>query len=226
MLLSAFRQRSLAFAAGGPLRRSLALAAGRLGAQRSLAFAAGGLGATVATAACSTAAAAEPRSDTERLFRLDGRLALVTGSTRGIGHAMALGLADQGATVVLHGSSPRNLEAARAALLQASPSAQCSTIDFDVGNEDACRDAIATVVHRHGRLEHKPAALNVQAAVLRTQASILRVQVQRHGRLDILVNNAGINRRHSLAGPKLSALHDRSSHWHARLPCGPHMAPA
>ena len=32
---------------------------------------------------------------------------------------MALGLADQGATVVLHGSSPHNLEAARAALLQA-----------------------------------------------------------------------------------------------------------
>ena len=36
---------------------------------------------------------------------------------------MALGLADQGATVVLHGSSPHNLEAARAALLQASPTA-------------------------------------------------------------------------------------------------------
>lgn len=54
-------------------------------------------------------------------------------------------LAKQGATVVLHGSSPRNLEAARAALLQTSPSAQCSVIAFDVGDEDACRAAIATV---------------------------------------------------------------------------------
>lgn len=46
---------------------------------------------------------------------------------------------------MLHGSSPRNLEAARAALLQTSPSAQCSVIAFDVGDEDACRAAIATV---------------------------------------------------------------------------------
>ena len=34
------------------------------------------------------------------LFKLDGRVALVTGATRGLGEAMALGLAEAGADVV------------------------------------------------------------------------------------------------------------------------------
>ena len=35
--------------------------------------------------------------------RLDGRVAIVTGSTRGIGAAIATTLAEAGATVVIHG---------------------------------------------------------------------------------------------------------------------------
>ncbi|MDP1796585.1 MAG: SDR family NAD(P)-dependent oxidoreductase, partial [Planctomycetaceae bacterium] len=34
------------------------------------------------------------------LFRLDGRIALVTGATRGLGQAMAVGLAEAGADIV------------------------------------------------------------------------------------------------------------------------------
>lgn len=43
-------------------------------------------------------------------FRLDGRLALVTGSSAGIGFALARGLAQAGAQVVLNGRNARKLE--------------------------------------------------------------------------------------------------------------------
>ena len=43
---------------------------------------------------------------------LAGRVILVTGSTRGIGHACALAFAAHGATVVLHGRHAKTLEAA------------------------------------------------------------------------------------------------------------------
>lgn len=49
-------------------------------------------------------------------FRLDGRLALVTGSSAGIGLAIARGLAEAGAAVVLNGRDAGRLEAAAAAL--------------------------------------------------------------------------------------------------------------
>ncbi|MEO3388540.1 SDR family oxidoreductase [Mesorhizobium sp. CAU 1741] len=47
-------------------------------------------------------------------FRLDGRTALVTGSSRGIGAAIAEGMAGAGARVVLHGQSAEAAEPVRA----------------------------------------------------------------------------------------------------------------
>jgi gluconate 5-dehydrogenase len=52
----------------------------------------------------------------DKTFRLDGRLALVTGSSAGIGRALARGLAQAGATVVLNGRDAARLEATAAAL--------------------------------------------------------------------------------------------------------------
>lgn len=49
-------------------------------------------------------------------FRLDGRVALVTGSSTGIGLALARGLAQAGATVVLNGRDEARLQSACAAL--------------------------------------------------------------------------------------------------------------
>ena len=46
---------------------------------------------------------------TSKLFDLTGRVALVTGSTQGIGLAMAEGLAAHGATVVINGRNPNRL---------------------------------------------------------------------------------------------------------------------
>jgi len=51
------------------------------------------------------------------LFNLSGRLALVTGSSQGIGLAMAAGLARAGAHVVLNGRDPNKLEIAAKSLI-------------------------------------------------------------------------------------------------------------
>ncbi len=52
-------------------------------------------------------------------FDLTGRIALVTGSSQGIGLALAHGLAEAGAYVVLNGRDGGKLEAARAELAAA-----------------------------------------------------------------------------------------------------------
>ncbi|MEY2954073.1 MAG: hypothetical protein RLZZ401_2160, partial [Pseudomonadota bacterium] len=45
----------------------------------------------------------------DALFDLTGRTALVTGSSRGLGHSIAQGLAEAGARVLLNGVDPVRL---------------------------------------------------------------------------------------------------------------------
>jgi gluconate 5-dehydrogenase len=71
-----------------------------------------------------------------RLFELDGRRALVTGSSQGIGLALAHGLADAGASVILNGRSTDKLAAAAAELPGAA------SLSFDVSDHAAARAAI------------------------------------------------------------------------------------
>jgi gluconate 5-dehydrogenase len=69
-------------------------------------------------------------------FDLTGRRALVTGASQGIGLALARGLAEAGAAVVLNGRDPLRLAAAAAALPGAA------TLVFDVTDHDAARSAV------------------------------------------------------------------------------------
>jgi gluconate 5-dehydrogenase len=75
------------------------------------------------------------------LFSLDGRLALVTGSTRGLGNALARGLARAGADVVLHGRDT-GLLAAESAAIAAETGATVHTVAFDVTDRGAVADAL------------------------------------------------------------------------------------
>ncbi|MDQ0392224.1 glucose 1-dehydrogenase [Labrys monachus] len=81
-------------------------------------------------------------------FDLTGRNALVTGSSRGIGLALARGLAEAGANVILNGRDEAKLEQAAEALR-----AQGHAVDtaaFDVAAPEAVKAGIAAVEARHG----------------------------------------------------------------------------
>ncbi len=75
------------------------------------------------------------------LFDLTGHTALVTGSSRGLGRAMAEGLAAAGATVVLNGSDAGRLADAATAMRAAGHDVHESR--FDVTDESAVEAAFA-----------------------------------------------------------------------------------
>jgi len=74
------------------------------------------------------------------LFSLDGRTALVTGSSQGIGLALAEGLAGAGAAVVLNGRDRTKLAAAADRLLASG--ATVNVLPFDATDHAATRAAV------------------------------------------------------------------------------------
>ena len=109
---------------------------------------------------------------TNPLFDLAGRAALITGSSQGIGLALARGLAQAGASVVLNGRDETKLAAAadglRAELAATGATPRVTTAAFDVTNAAAIEREVARI-----EAEFAP--------------------------IDILINNAGIQRRAPLA---------------------------
>ena len=80
------------------------------------------------------------------LFSLKGRVALVTGASRGLGFAMAKALAENGATVIVNARDIVDLsEAAKRIGAEALP--------FDVTDAAASRASLEGIVVRHGRLD-------------------------------------------------------------------------
>lgn len=87
------------------------------------------------------------------MFDLTGRVALVTGSSRGIGNSLARGLAEAGATVVLHGINEERLAAAEATMAKGFAPGQIRSLAFDVTSASAAADGIAWVEANVGPLE-------------------------------------------------------------------------
>src|SRR5947209_19436117 len=84
-------------------------------------------------------------------LHLKGRLALVTGSSRGLGWAMAQGLAASGARVVLHGRDRDALQL-RAAELEALGAPAADIVSFDVTDGPASVAALEALAAAHGPL--------------------------------------------------------------------------
>ena len=70
-------------------------------------------------------------------LELSGKLALVTGSTAGIGLAIASGLAREGARVIVNGRTEARAAAAKEAIVAAHPDAKVETFAGDLSRADA-----------------------------------------------------------------------------------------
>ncbi len=138
-----------------------------------------------------------------KLFDLHNKIALVTGSSQGLGFAMARGLGEAGATVVLNGRDPAKLEQARQSLLASN--AKVCTCAFDVTIEDQVKRSVQRIeeeigpvsilvnnagVNLRGPLENYEASrwrqqmqLNLDAVFLMTQAVGARMISRRAGKI-------------------------------------------
>jgi NAD(P)-dependent dehydrogenase (short-subunit alcohol dehydrogenase family) len=84
-------------------------------------------------------------------FRLDGKIALVTGAGRGLGRGIALALAQAGAELLLNSRSPAELDAVAAEI--AAAGGKATPLPFDVTDSTAMRTAFAGITKDFGRLD-------------------------------------------------------------------------
>jgi gluconate 5-dehydrogenase len=87
-------------------------------------------------------------SDPRSLFDLSGQVALVTGAYRGLGLAIARGLARAGATAILNGRKADALAESAAALR--SEGLHAGTAAFDVTDAAAVKDGVARAAGEYG----------------------------------------------------------------------------
>ena len=75
-------------------------------------------------------------------LELEGKRALVTGSTAGIGYAIAEALAREGANVIVNGRTEERVEQAIQSIRAAHPQAKVEGLAADLGNADGVRVAV------------------------------------------------------------------------------------
>ena len=84
-------------------------------------------------------------------FRLDGKVAFVTGASRGLGEAMALGLAAAGADLALAGRHPETL--APVAQQVEALGRRARVVPLDVANQNEHAPATARIIAELGRID-------------------------------------------------------------------------
>lgn len=107
----------------------------------------------------------------------EGKIALVTGASRGIGAATATALAAQGAHVILTGRTAKDLEAVEDAIFGAGGSATIAPLDLTDG--DSIARLAAAVAERWGKLD----ILILNAAMLGTLSPVSAIDGVEFARL-------------------------------------------
>jgi len=83
-----------------------------------------------------------------------GKVALVTGGTRGIGAAIGRGLADEGASIAAgYWRGHEGAEKFLAAMSAEYPQQRCTLHEGNIGQADDCRRVVHEVIGQHGRLD-------------------------------------------------------------------------
>lgn len=86
------------------------------------------------------------------IFRLDGRVALVTGGSRGLGFVMAQALAEAGASVVVTSRQLENAQASAAKIAQATGQ-RALGVAVDVTEAKQIQAMVQSVLHTFGRID-------------------------------------------------------------------------
>ena len=143
---------------------------------------------------------------------LAGRVALVTGASRGIGRAIARGLAGQGATVYLGARDEARLGEVVKEITAAGGKA--SSLLLDVSDRSSAQAAVEAIVEAQGRLDHlvnnagvtrdnlmlrmkteewdAVLATNLTGAFLCTRAALRPMVKQRYGRIVNVTSVVGL----------------------------------
>ncbi|SDF72393.1 NAD(P)-dependent dehydrogenase, short-chain alcohol dehydrogenase family [Bradyrhizobium brasilense] len=142
---------------------------------------------------------------------LSGKTALVTGSTAGIGNAIARGLAETGAEVVVNGRGQAKVDAAIAAITKAVPGAKLRGIAADVSSAAGCKALLAALpevdilVNNAGIFEPKPFfdipdedwsrfyEVNVMSGVRLSRGYMQGMLKRNWGRIVFISSESGLN---------------------------------
>lgn len=144
-------------------------------------------------------------------LQLENRLALVTGSTAGIGFAIAQSLAAEGAAVIINGRTEARVNAAMASIRKAHPQARLEPLAADLataaGAEETIRrfPAVDILVNNLGRYEHRPfeetgdedwraiIETNFMSGVRLSRHYLPRMKAANWGRIIFLSSESGLN---------------------------------
>ena len=144
-------------------------------------------------------------------LQLTGKLALVTGSTAGIGQAIASSLAAEGARVIVNGRTQARVEAARAEIAAAVPDARLESLAADLGTAAGAELAAARfpdvdiLVNNLGIFEprsfeeirddewQRMIEVNFMSGVRLSRHHLPRMKARDWGRIIFIASESGVN---------------------------------
>jgi NAD(P)-dependent dehydrogenase (short-subunit alcohol dehydrogenase family) len=144
-------------------------------------------------------------------LQLENRLALVTGSTAGIGFAIAKSLAAEGAAVIINGRTETRVSEALASIRAAHPQARLEPLAADLSQADGAEQTIRQfpevdiLVNSLGMYEHRPfeetsdedwraiIETNFMSGVRLSRHYLPRMKAANWGRIIFLSSESGLN---------------------------------